>query len=207
MMRRVTLMQQFARPHGVLGRFAGSVMAVVNAKQVAAVVDEVAPAQGEHVLEVGFGPGVGLRMLAARAPGVRVAGIDPSGDMVRAAGRRVRRVADRVDLREGMAAALPWADETFDAVCTTNSLQLWQPAQASLAEVLRVLRPGGRAVFSVGERAVLPDGGVAGPDYDQRLVPLLREVGFSDVRAEWRPYVRGIRILMVRARRPASPGC
>ncbi|WP_051943403.1 class I SAM-dependent methyltransferase [Streptacidiphilus rugosus] len=196
------LYRQFALPQGLGGRAIGALMAVMNAAQIRETVRAVAPQAGEHVLEIGFGPGVGLVALANAAPGVRVAGADPSAEMVAAAGRRTRRLGDRVGLHEGTAAALPWEDATFDAVCATNSVQLWQPRGASLAEVLRVLKPGGRLVLSVLERAVLPDGGSAGPHFDDELRPDLAQAGFGDARLEWRESKLG-RALLVTATRPA----
>ncbi|TDU02544.1 hypothetical protein EDD99_0944 [Streptomyces sp. 846.5] len=77
------------------------------------------------------------------------------------------------------------------------------PRTASLAEVLRVLRPGGRLVLGVHERAVLPQGGSAGPEFDAVLLPELAEAGFADIEADWRPS-KGGRALFVRAQRPAQ---
>jgi SAM-dependent methyltransferase len=197
------LTRQFAMPRGLGGRLVGGLMAVANAAQVKAVIAGVAPVTGEHILEIGFGPGIGLVELARAAPELRVEGIDPSSAMVAAARRRTRRFGQRVQVREGSAASLPWGDAVFDAVCSTNSVQLWQPRTGSLAEVLRVLRPGGRLVLGVHERAVLPEGGSAGPQFDAALLPELEAVGFADVRTEWRPS-NGGRALFVHAARPES---
>jgi SAM-dependent methyltransferase len=195
------LTRQFALPHGPAGRLVGRLMAVMNAAQIRSVVDRLAPGAGEHVLEIGFGPGVGLAALARSAPGAEIAGIDPSAEMVTAARRRTRRYGSRVQVQQGTAAALPWEPGFFDAVCATNSVQLWQPRVASLAEVLRVLRPGGRLVLGVHERAVLPGGGSAGPGFDSQIVPELQEAGFTGIQADWQPS-KGGRALLVHARRP-----
>ncbi|MEZ0093503.1 class I SAM-dependent methyltransferase [Streptacidiphilus sp. EB129] len=198
------LTRQFAMPRGPLGRLVGRLMAVINKSQVEAVVAELAAVPGERVLEIGFGPGVGLVTLARTAPEVRIEGVDPSSAMVAQARRRVRRFGGRVRLREGTAAALPWEDDSFDAVFAANSAQLWQPRVGSLAEVLRVLRPGGRLVLGVLERAVLPDGGSAGPQFDEVLLPDVEAAGFAGVEGEWRPSNLGGRELLVRAVRPAG---
>ncbi|WP_370097690.1 class I SAM-dependent methyltransferase [Streptacidiphilus sp. MAP12-20] len=195
------LTRQFALPQGLGGRVIGALMAVMNAAQVKETVRAVAPKADEHVLEIGFGPGIGLVALATSAPGLQVAGVDPSATMVAAAGRRTRRFADRVQLHEGTAAALPFPDATFDAVCATNSVQLWRPRAESLAEVLRVLKPGGRLVLSILERAVLPDGGSAGPHFDEDLRPDLEAAGYADLQLHWRPSKLG-RALSVTATRP-----
>lgn len=197
------LTQQFALPRGLGGALVGALMARMNAAQINACISDLAPAPGEHVLEIGFGPGTGLAALAAAQTDLHIAGADPSEAMVHAARRRTGRHSERIELRQAAAAQLPWPDGAFDAVCATNSAQLWQPLDQSLAEVRRVLRPGGRLVLSVHERAILPGGGSAGPGYDDTLLPALTGAGFGDVRADWRPS-KGARALCVRAVNPPA---
>ncbi|SEL79974.1 class I SAM-dependent methyltransferase [Streptacidiphilus jiangxiensis] len=192
------LTRQFALPSGVGGAFVGALMARRHDAQVRACVTDLAPRAGERLLEIGFGPGTGLLALAASAPDLTLAGVDPSELMLTSARRRTRRAKAPVELRQGTVQALPWADGTFDGVCAVNSVQLWQPRDASLAEVRRVLRPAGRLALSVLEEAVLPDGGSAGPHYDDELLPALAAAGFAELRAEWRA-TRRSRALHVRA--------
>jgi len=160
---------------------------VTNTPLVRAVIAEVAAVDGEHILDIGFGPGVSLVLLARGAPGAVVAGIDPSPVMLGMARRRTERLAAKPDLRQGTASALPWPDGSFDAVCATNSVQLWQPLPASLRELGRVLGDGGRLVVGVHERAVLPAGGTAGRHFDETLVPALQAAGFTSINASYRP--------------------
>ena len=198
------LVQQFRRPSGVLGRVAGAMMAVINTPLVTMVTTAVAATGGERILDIGFGPGVSLVLLARAAPAAMVAGIDPSPVMVAMARRRTAGLAGQPDIRQGTAASLPWPDGGFDAVCATNSVQLWQPLPASLREVARVLRPGGRLVLGVHERAVLPTGGTAGRHFDDRLVPALQSAGFAGVDAGYRP-TRGGQALVCQAHRSPDP--
>jgi ubiquinone/menaquinone biosynthesis C-methylase UbiE len=198
------LAQQFRCPSGLIGQLAGALMAVTNTPLVQTVTAAVAAADGEHILDIGFGPGASLVLLARAAPAVTVAGIDPSPVMVRMAHRRTARLITQPDLRQGTAAALPWPDRAFDAVCATNSAQLWQPWPASLSEVARVLRPGGRVVLGVHERAVLPARGAAGRHFDEVLVPALRTAGFTGIHAGYQP-TRGGQALVCQAHRPAEP--
>jgi demethylmenaquinone methyltransferase / 2-methoxy-6-polyprenyl-1,4-benzoquinol methylase len=97
------------------------------------------------VLDVATGPAAVARELVRRAPSVRVVGVDQSPQML---GAGVRNVAEhglgrsvRFALAQG--ERLPFADGMFDAVMFTYLLRYVDDPQATLAELARVLRPGG----------------------------------------------------------------
>ncbi len=142
---------QAALPHGWAGRVMGRLMGFLNADMERTVIDQLALTGGERVLEIGFGSGVGIALLARQLPRGHVAGIDPSPEMIAQAGGRVRHrlAAGHVDLRRGTASALPWDDGAFDAVCSVNNIQLWASLDHDLQEVRRVLRPGGTLAIGV----------------------------------------------------------
>ena len=136
----------FARPKGLVGRLAGRFMLRTN-KQ-AGLVPLLDAAPGSRVLEVGFGPGGLIRVLVRR--GVLVCGVDPSPDMIRVAGR-VNRAAvrdGRIELRLGTAERIGYPDEEFDRVVSVNNVAIWPNLEAGLAELHRVLRPGGTVLIS-----------------------------------------------------------
>lgn len=97
---------------------------------------------GACVLDVGCGPGYLARDLAAR--GARVVAVDRSRRMVRWASHAVRELATN-GLRFGVAQAerLPFPGRSFDLTVATTVLYLLPDARATLAEMLRVTRPGG----------------------------------------------------------------
>jgi ubiquinone/menaquinone biosynthesis C-methylase UbiE len=130
---------------GATGRVAGAVMAHLNRDMENAAIDELDPRDGDAILAVGFGPGVGLAELVNRVPAGLIAGVDPSPTMVAQATRRNRGavVAGRVEIARAGAEAIPWRDDRFDGVLAVNSIQLWKPLETGLTEVARVLRPGG----------------------------------------------------------------
>jgi SAM-dependent methyltransferase len=120
------------------------------------------------VLEVGAGTGLNVpRYRCAR----RLVALEPE----RAYARRLReRAADAhvpVDVVEGRAEALPFADASFDCVVTTLALCSVGDLDGSLREIARVLRPGGSLHFLEHVRA---EGGTA--RWQDRLTPLQRRM-------------------------------
>jgi ubiquinone/menaquinone biosynthesis C-methylase UbiE len=129
-------------------------MARVNAPLTREAIDRLRLRGDEHALEVGFGPGVGIAILAGRLPSGKVCGIDLSEVMQRQARKRTRAYSDRVELQVGSVTALPWPDRCFDVVCATNSAQFWQPLGESVREVCRVLKDGGRLSIALHETGI-----------------------------------------------------
>jgi demethylmenaquinone methyltransferase/2-methoxy-6-polyprenyl-1,4-benzoquinol methylase len=107
------------------------------------LVSRVNAIPGSWVLDVASGTGLVARELART--NVRVVGVDQSPAMVRRGLASVRdaRLEDRVRFVLGQAQALPFPDETFDAVTFTYLLRYVDDPAATLRELARVLRPGG----------------------------------------------------------------
>jgi deazaflavin-dependent oxidoreductase (nitroreductase family) len=119
----------------------------------ATALDLLAPREGEAILEIGPGTGPLLvRIAAAVGPTGRVVGLDLSRGMLNQAAGRARRagLAERVELRQGDARALPFGDAAFDGAIATFTLDLFDTPDIPvvLAEIRRVLRPGGRLVVA-----------------------------------------------------------
>ncbi len=108
-----------------------------------------APAPGERVLEIGYGPGGALLVLAgAVGPTGRVYGIDLSPGMRAAAEKQLRRaaLADCVELTTGDACSLPYGAASMDAIFMSFTLELFDTPEIPvvLGECMRVLVDGGR---------------------------------------------------------------
>lgn len=113
------------------------------------VVEAAGIGPGSKVLDVACGTGVAAREAARRAqPGGSVTGLDINDGMLDVA----RRSAPEIDWRQGEAEALPFADETFNAVVSQFALMFFADRVRALGEMWRVLRPGGRLAVAVWDR-------------------------------------------------------
>lgn len=109
----------------------------------------VAPGREEQLLDVASGAGT-TALLAAREHGCEVVGIDYSGEAVAGAQAAAREAGhgERVAFVTGDAEALPFAEASFDVVVCECALCTFAGKAEALAEMRRVLRPGGRLALS-----------------------------------------------------------
>jgi ubiquinone/menaquinone biosynthesis C-methylase UbiE len=156
------LLRMFGRPRGLLGRLGGVILARANRSFAQEIIALLKVRASERVLEVGFGPGVAIELLASAAPAGKIAGVDPSGEMVRqATARNAAAIATgAVDLRQGTAESMRFEDGAFDTVLAINSMQAWSDAPAGLREIRRVLTGGGRVSLGFTPRSRQPKAGV-----------------------------------------------
>jgi SAM-dependent methyltransferase len=181
------LVGQFHRPHGIGGRAAGWVMAHRGSNRErnvwAAGLLDVQPE--DRVLEIGFGPGIAVEAMAARATRGHVVGIDHSEVMVRQASRRNAAAvrAGRVELRLGTAEDLSAFDTPFDKILAVNSLMFWDDPAARLQELHDRLRPGGQIAIVYQPRGPEATNEVAART-GQEIAKHFATVGFTDVRVE-----------------------
>jgi ubiquinone/menaquinone biosynthesis C-methylase UbiE len=151
------------------------------------VVAALAPADGERILEVGFGHGSTLAAIAAKAPRAELAGIDLSVEAVgHAAGRcKMGVVEGRIDLRAGDSAHLPWGDASFDKAFSVHTIYFWADPLQNLRELWRVLRPDGRLFLGCRERSAAATASFPASVYrfysDDELTTLVRGAGFHGV--------------------------
>jgi cyclopropane fatty-acyl-phospholipid synthase-like methyltransferase len=105
------------------------------------VLDELAVGEGDRVLEVGCGHGVGTRLALDRGAAL-VRGVDLTPEQVERA--RAGGGDARLEFRQGDAAALPFGDGAFDALLSVEAAQHFEDPRGFAAEAFRVLAPGGR---------------------------------------------------------------
>jgi arsenite methyltransferase len=111
------------------------------------VLEALKPAAGEHVLDIGSGPGLlAYDIAAAIGPNSRLSGIDASGAMVAMSSKRCAG-QPWAEFRTADAAKLPYPDNGFDAAVSTQVYEYVPDVPAAIRELHRVLRRGARAVI------------------------------------------------------------
>ena len=116
-----------------------------NGRWRRAMVDQIAPAPGAVVLDVASGT-AGVAIQLARRTTARVVGVDLTERMLGQGRVNVARagLASRIGLVAGRGEQLPFPDASFDALTFTYLLRYVDDPQATLTELARVVRPGGR---------------------------------------------------------------
>ncbi|HET7721103.1 MAG TPA: methyltransferase domain-containing protein [Acidimicrobiales bacterium] len=177
---------QFGAPKGPGGWLAAQVVARLTVEANRWMVDLLKAGVGDRVLDVGCGPG--LAVAGAAACGSRAVGVDASPTMVRHAGRRNRDSIRRglVEIHRADATGLPFPDASFTKVGSLNSLQFWSDPQKGLAELHRVLEPGGQVAVVLMARSDEPAG--SPPPWVEETLARLEDAGFTGVRIASRSF-------------------
>ncbi|WP_373387229.1 class I SAM-dependent methyltransferase [Pseudomonas alcaligenes] len=128
---------------------------------------QVVPLASGRVLEIGIGTGLNLAFYDADKVSA-IVGVDPAAQMQALARRRAERIAIPLEMVALELGQIQAADASFDSIVCTFTLCTIPEPLAALREMRRVLKPGGKLLFSEHGRA--PDPGVR--RWQQRLTPL-----------------------------------
>ena len=132
---------------------------------------EIVPLARGDVFELGCGGGIN-HSLFDEAAITSYAGIDPHPRLLNGARAAAQAKGWAADLRAGRGEAIPFSDNSFDcAVCTFTLCSVQDPAQV-LAELRRILRPGGQVLYCEHGRA--PDAGVRA--WQSRIEPVWKRI-------------------------------
>ena len=181
------ILRQLAKPSGWFSPFAARALNKGNATQNQATIDALPLTATSRVLDIGFGGGVSFESLLQRCTDGQVAGAEVSPEMLKRAHKIwARQVeAGKLDLREAGVDKLPWQDNAFDCVMTVNTMYFWPDILSGLAEIKRVLVPGGKFVSSCVPRNMLKNLGFGDMGYrteePEHYAELLKQAGFDDV--------------------------
>lgn len=128
---------------------------------------QVVPLAEGEVLEIGIGSGLNLSFYDP-AKVRRIVGVDPSADMQKLARQRAEQISIPVEMIALELGQIQAEDARFDSIVCTFTLCTIPDAVAALREMRRVLKPGGKLLFS--EHGLAPDASVV--RWQHRLTPL-----------------------------------
>ncbi|GAA0318163.1 class I SAM-dependent methyltransferase [Sphingomonas oligophenolica] len=189
--------RQLEHPRGAWGRITGAAMRLANGRPNALAIEALDIEPDHVVLDLGCGPGATVAAMARRAPLGVVHGLDQSATMIAQAARANRRAlrSGHVCLARARFERLPYRDGGIDRILASNVIYFWRDVGAVVAEMRRVLRPGGRIVIYATDAAAMKRWKFAGPDTHRlfdaaSLAAALGSGGFDERDIA----VRGVRI-------------
>ncbi len=186
---RRTISNQLSRPSGLLGRVIAAGMNRGNRAFNARAIETLDVRPGTRVLDLGFGGGLTFDSLLDR--GATVVGVDRAEDMVAAAAARHRAdvEAGRITVHTGDVLALPLEDASVDRALTVNTVYFWPDLAPALAEIHRVLAPGGRVVIGIRDGSVMErvDPAVFTLRPPAEIAAALEAAGFSPAEVQTAP--------------------
>lgn len=169
---------------------------VVYAPFAKRIVSSLPPLeQGATIVELGIGPGLLAIELNKLCPQARIIGLDPSEEMLKLARKNAEAAgASGLEVRRGTAENIPLEAGSADLVVSQSSLHEWENLQQGIAEIFRVLKPGGSVIledynrgwFSPWKRRLV---GLLHPLHMfkftfEEIAALLREAGFEQVQGQ-----------------------
>lgn len=138
------------------------------------MIATIAGLQADHVvLDIGCGPGAAVRNAAPRVQ--RAIGVDRAEAMVEIARRRSSGHTN-VEFHVASAEELPFPDHSIDVAWTIHAFHHWETPDAGIAEVARIIRPGGR--FLIVETETTGSHGLSRERADEVAARLQRD-GFA----------------------------
>ena len=180
---------QARKPTGLIGRYLMTkIFNEGNNDLNSFVMDMLELQSSDRVLEIGFGPGKLINQMAAITTEGVVEGIDFSEVMLKQASRANKHhiTHGKVRLQRGECKNLPFENESFNKLCSINTLYFWKDPDKYFLEMFRVIRPGG--IIAIGFRddkqmSSLNLSRDIFTTYSQiEVVSLLSNAGFSDAR-------------------------
>jgi len=143
------LAKQLRKPSGFVGNLVAKMMEFRNRGPYRKIIEKLSPRQGEHILEIGYGPGLGIYHIASSFPGCRISGIDFSELMYLKATKRNKKFIQNgtVLLKHGDALTLEPGKDGFYKVFCVNVIYFWNDLNLAFSKIFNML--GKRGEFLI----------------------------------------------------------
>jgi cyclopropane fatty-acyl-phospholipid synthase-like methyltransferase len=136
---------QFKKPKGLFGIFTSNMMVKNNQKNYDKIIKDLDLQANDKLLEIGYGPGIGIQMIAELCPDCIIHGIDFSKLMYKTASKYNKPFIDtgRVHLQYGDFLKSSVLDNNYDKVFCLNVVYFWDELNSPFEKVLSLLKKGG----------------------------------------------------------------
>ena len=176
---------QFKKPSGLFGIFSSNVMIKGNKPKYEKLIKDLDLQSGDKLLEIGYGPGVGINMIAKACTSCTIHGIDFSNLMYRRASKYNKQYLDNSTmlLQYGDFLKTPIISNAYDKIFCLNVVYFWNELQEPFKKVLSLLKAGGAFYIYMANRDALkkaPDN-VFNKYSIEQVVEALKSAGFGDV--------------------------
>ena len=146
------LSSQLRQPSGLFGKIVmGDFLNEHNQKMNHFAVERLDIQPTDTVLDIGFGGGMTIKEMLKVIDTGKIHGVDFSGVMVEQAKRKFKDSieSNKVLIEFADVQKLPFDDNTFDKICTVNTIYFWDDLLVGLREIKRVIKSNGRLVIGI----------------------------------------------------------
>jgi len=178
--------EQAREPSGVFGRVIMSRIFELGNAAINDFMKELLSLQeNDHLLEIGFGTGKLITEMAKLIKRGLIEGIDLSNTMVALAEKKNRKyIAEgKVIIRQGDFEATDYSDNSFDKICSANTIYFWSHPDNYMQKILRILRSGGKLILAFEDKAQMEKRSLSANVFRiyrrDEIEDLLRRNGFS----------------------------
>ncbi|MGE5395708.1 MAG: class I SAM-dependent DNA methyltransferase [Candidatus Saccharibacteria bacterium] len=181
-----SLGQQLRKPSGLFGRIVSRMMDTRNRKFYLRMIREMRIQNGDRIYEIGYGPGLGVQMIASNISDCTISGIDFSELMVQMASKRNKRFIDegRVNLKYGDLLTADTTGERYDKIFCVNVIYFWKDLKPVFQKIHSMLSSEGSfCIFMTPAKDLSGGFAVEFNKYSiEEVVAALKESDFKNVR-------------------------
>jgi len=140
------LAKQLRKPSGFFGNLVAKMMEFRNRSSYKEIIGKLSPGKGEHILEIGYGPGLGIYHIASSFPGCMISGIDFSELMYHKASKRNKKFIDKgtVHLKHGDVLTMEPGNQKFDKIFCVNVIYFWNDLNLAFTRIFNMLGKEGK---------------------------------------------------------------
>ncbi|EPE63534.1 methyltransferase domain protein [Exiguobacterium sp. S17] len=197
---------QYENPRGIVGTYIGEKMVRQHRVETTWTIEQLPIQSNDRILDLGCGAGDAIATILRSFADARVTGLDRSATIVRSASNRNRTAIQeqRADIVRGDLETFPFPDASFDHVFSIHTLYFWNDVAKTIAEIERVLVPGGSFVITYcdGKSDVTWDGITM--LVREQFFPSAKTLGMTDVSDQRGPDSRDYRTVAVSGRKTQS---